>query len=430
MSLRQPPDQAQRDAAIAERARNVVIDAGAGTGKTTILVRPPGRDGGARATARRPCRSTASRPSPSRARRRASCGCASASGCWRELAEAAGSPREALLRDALGRPRHRPRGTIHGFADRLLRLRPVEAELSPSYEVVEDDGELVRETFDVLLQAVEGGTLAARAGRHGVRAARAEGATRTVLDALRGGARGASPRSASGTSATGWTRWSRASSATRDVPPPDAPPVALRPGGVPAARRRVHAARRAAWRPRRPAAPGSRARRDVLAAPARASTTRRVLPRAAAASSTGRRAICRRARTSAATTPRGGRGRSSRTGDKDRDGALRDDLQAPLHRWLATRLVRLFPVVVALYEKVKARQRQASTQLDLLVKLRDLLRGRPRGARRATRRCSTTSSSTSSRTPTRCRPRSSSTSASGRRARAALDGRRAARRAS
>jgi ATP-dependent exoDNAse (exonuclease V) beta subunit len=60
-------------------------------------------------------------------------------------------------------------------------------------------------------------------------------------------------------------------------------------------------------------------------------------------------------------------------GDKDRDGALRDDLQAPLRRWMATRLVRLFPVVVELYERVKARQRQLD-QLDLLVKLRDLLR--------------------------------------------------------
>jgi len=33
-----PPDQKQRDAAIRERERNVLVDAGAGTGKTTILV--------------------------------------------------------------------------------------------------------------------------------------------------------------------------------------------------------------------------------------------------------------------------------------------------------------------------------------------------------------------------------------------------------
>jgi ATP-dependent helicase/nuclease subunit A len=52
-------------------------------------------------------------------------------------------------------------GTIHSFADRLLRLRPVEAELSPSYEIAEDDDLLIHETFEVLLQAVESGTLAA-----------------------------------------------------------------------------------------------------------------------------------------------------------------------------------------------------------------------------------------------------------------------------
>ena len=37
--MRKPaPDQAERDRAIAERSRNVLIDAGAGTGKTEILV--------------------------------------------------------------------------------------------------------------------------------------------------------------------------------------------------------------------------------------------------------------------------------------------------------------------------------------------------------------------------------------------------------
>src|SRR5205823_5041709 len=36
------------------------------------------------------------------------------------------------------------------------------------------------------------------------------------------------------------------------------------------------------------------------------------------------------------------------------------------------RLVRLFPAVIALYEKVKARKRQLD-QIDLLLKLRDLL---------------------------------------------------------
>src|SRR5262249_22438523 len=65
--------------------------------------------------------------------------------------------------------------------------------------------------------------------------------------------------------------------------------------------------------------------------------------------------------------------------DKARARALRDDLCGPLNRWLATRLVRLFPVVVALYEKAKTRHRKLD-QLDLLIKLRDLVAGN-RGVR-------------------------------------------------
>src|SRR5207244_4786271 len=60
-------------------------------------------------------------------------------------------------------------------------------------------------------------------------------------------------------------------------------------------------------------------------------------------------------------------------GNKQRSTPLHDDLIAPANRWMASRLVRLFPVVAALYEKVKARH-QALDQLDLLAKLRDLLR--------------------------------------------------------
>ncbi len=69
-------------------------------------------------------------------------------------------------------------------------------------------------------------------------------------------------------------------------------------------------------------------------------------------------------------------GRERATADPSARGS-----PGPLDRWMATRLVRLFPVVVALYEKVKARHRPLD-QLDLLVKLRDLLRQRPRRARR------------------------------------------------
>ncbi|HEY6098475.1 MAG TPA: UvrD-helicase domain-containing protein, partial [Anaeromyxobacter sp.] len=48
----------------------------------------------------------------------------------------------------------------------------------------------------------------------------------------------------------------------------------------------------------------------------------------------------------------------------------------PLHAWMARRLVAAAPAAVAFYERVKARHR-AVDQVDLLLRLRDLLRDRP-----------------------------------------------------
>src|SRR5438094_368882 len=71
------------------------------------------------------------------------------------------TPRSSRLRAALAGLDTAYVGTIHSFADRLLRLRPVEAQLSPAYEIAEDDEALVRETFELLLHTVQGGTLEA-----------------------------------------------------------------------------------------------------------------------------------------------------------------------------------------------------------------------------------------------------------------------------
>ena len=94
--------------------------------------------------------------------------------------------RAAQLRDAVAGLDTAYVGTIHSFADRLLRLRPVQAELSPSYEVADDPDELVAETVDVLLHAVQSGTLAAELDGTPA-AARADEATRTILFALAAG---------------------------------------------------------------------------------------------------------------------------------------------------------------------------------------------------------------------------------------------------
>ncbi len=86
--------------------------------------------------------------------------------------------RDGQLREAVGGLDTAHVGTIHSFADRLLRLRPVEADLSPTYEIAEDTDALVAETVDVLLHAVQSGTLAAELDGTPA-AARAEEATRS-----------------------------------------------------------------------------------------------------------------------------------------------------------------------------------------------------------------------------------------------------------
>ena len=142
------PDQAQRDAAIRERERNVLIDAGAGTGKTSILVdrlvEMLAPSGGAPAVPiERIAAITFTRKAAGELRLRIR------ERLLQELAEP-GVPaeRDGHLRDALAGLDTAYVGTIHSFADRLLRLRPVEAGLSPAYEIAEDETALVRETFE------------------------------------------------------------------------------------------------------------------------------------------------------------------------------------------------------------------------------------------------------------------------------------------
>ncbi len=130
------PDQAQRDAAIAERARNVLIDAGAGTGKTTILVdrlveMVAPTTGAPSVPLHRMAAITFTRKAAGELRLR----------IRERLLEALAdsdppAEREAPLREALADLDTAYVGTVHSFADRLLRLRPVEAELSPAYEIV------------------------------------------------------------------------------------------------------------------------------------------------------------------------------------------------------------------------------------------------------------------------------------------------------
>lgn len=158
-----PPDQKDRDLAVAERSRNVVIDAGAGTGKTTILVQrliqlvAPTDDALPALDIARIAAVTFTRKAAGELKLRVR------EALLRELAGAGLSDaRRARLSAALQGLDTAHVGTIHSFADRLLRLRPREAQLSPSYEICEDTSGLEAETYDVLLQAAELGTLPKR----------------------------------------------------------------------------------------------------------------------------------------------------------------------------------------------------------------------------------------------------------------------------
>ena len=223
-------DQGQRDAAVAEHNRNVLVDAGAGTGKTTILVDRlveivAPTDGHRVVPIGRIAAITFTRKAAGDLRLRFR------ERLLNELADGhPGSEREAQLRDALAGLDTAYVGTIHSFADRLLRLRPVEAALSPSYEIAEDQEPLVRETLQVLLHTVERGTLAAELTGADA-SSRSDEATQTILDALAAGLQVESRE-------TEWKIYYGLDALVegfvrqRDIPPPDETGSIPAPGSV------------------------------------------------------------------------------------------------------------------------------------------------------------------------------------------------------
>jgi ATP-dependent helicase/nuclease subunit A len=363
------PDQDHRDAAILERKRNVLVDAGAGTGKTTILVErfvkmvaPTG--GAAPIPIGRLAAITFTRKAAGELRLRI-----------RErllellAPERPESEQAERLRGALAGLDTSYVGTIHSFADRLLRLRPVEAQLSPSYELVEDDESLLRETFAVLLEAVQGGTLEAELRDTGV-ADRAAEAERTIRDMLAVGLP-AESREREWQVDRGLDALVEGFVRQRDLPPPDAPPVppdleAFRAaadefvsrvgdvhGGSPGGDWMVGTAGvlRRLCDVDDPVAAYGQLKQQLDRVPRSPITKKHTF--------SGEEAAWRMWKRYDGADPECG-------------GALRDELLAPFHRWMASRVVRLFPVVVALHERVKARSRKLDL-LDPLLRLRDLL---------------------------------------------------------
>lgn len=180
------PDQAERDKALLARDRTVLIDAGAGAGKTTLLVEriltliAPADDGVEHMALARIAAVTFTRRAAGELRLRVRA---------RILAELA-KPRVSRLRttrllEALGSVDSAFLGTVHGFADRLLRLQPMKARISPAYQIEDDLDVLVGETFALLLHAVQSGTLVAEL--EGADPTYVIGVERTFQEALRAG---------------------------------------------------------------------------------------------------------------------------------------------------------------------------------------------------------------------------------------------------
>jgi ATP-dependent helicase/nuclease subunit A len=156
MTAGQPADRAERERAIHERAQNVIVDAGAGTGKTTLLVArllhliAPHDDGPAYALDRIAA-ITFTRKAAGELKLR-----------LREklLAELGkrdlSSTRRGRLTIGIELLDNALICTVHSFADRLLRLRPASAKLSPAYEIAEDADALIQETFAKLLALTAG----------------------------------------------------------------------------------------------------------------------------------------------------------------------------------------------------------------------------------------------------------------------------------
>jgi len=366
---RTPPDQAHRERAIAARDVNVLVDAGAGTGKTTLLVRrlvemiAPTDDGPA-VPLSRIAAVTFTRKAAGELRLRVR----------ERLLSTLAKPATPLQGERLARALAESDiafiGTIHGFADRLLRMKPVEARLSPAYEIVEETDALCRETFELLLQAAEAGRLAEELDGTGCDAARAREAEDAIRTALEAEVRAESRELA-------WTTWSGLDALFagfilhRDVPPPEAKPASFQRARVlekVAELRELAAASEGVGKGSRwMAGAVTRLRRiEGLTEPVDLYREIARFVRHAPGDSD------LQMRRDFPDDPAGWAAWKAWRGDKSTLG-LREELLRPLHRWMATRLVRVFPAVVAMYEKVKGRH-QAVDQVDLLLRLRDLLR--------------------------------------------------------
>ncbi|MBK6691798.1 MAG: UvrD-helicase domain-containing protein [Myxococcales bacterium] len=371
-------DQAARELAVRSR-KNLVIDAGAGTGKTTTLVarlveRIAPEDDGPALSLDRIAAITFTRRAAGELKLRVRESILRALGTT-----SLSATRRARLLEALGKLDSAHLGTIHSFADRLLRLRPAEAKLSPSYNIAEDAGALVREAYERMLRLAQDGHLGkslAGAGHPTELVTLADRATAAFADALRCGVRARepdydfAPPSLEELYARLLECRDRALPTLQTLP---TPPTLAEPTFD---RARLDAAARLARACLTPVGPDDDGARVLLRLgrslaaidPERSSTLLDVLDAVRRVDELGPKKSFARGSSGVAAL----KALKDKGPAKDRPSLL-EQLVAPIHEWMAKRLVSLWPVAVTLYEETK-RRNQALDAIDLLLKLRDLLR--------------------------------------------------------
>ncbi len=158
-SLKNLPDQEERDRLMEHRG-NVFMRAGAGTGKTYTLVErileliDPADENAEPLNIEKIAAITFTRRAAGELQTRLR------SRILERREKVSSLRRRERLDRALERLDWAFTGTIHSFADRLLREIPMESEISPNYTVVEETENLTREVHDRLMAAVRRENLA------------------------------------------------------------------------------------------------------------------------------------------------------------------------------------------------------------------------------------------------------------------------------
>lgn len=361
-----PPDQAERDRAISSRTSNLLVDAGAGTGKTTLIVARllemiAPKDDGPALPLERVAAVTFTRRAAGELRFRVR----------QQLLRRLVDPKITALtgdrlRLALGALDTAFIGTIHSFADRLLRLFPIEAGISPSYVIEDDASETMLEAYRLLLESAQGGTL--HLHLEGTTAeGLAEEAASTVLDALAAGLRADTEYFETFIKA-GLDLLVQRMLEHRDVAPRGLGAIEFDRGAFDAVAREVTSKIDALTGDKRGERWCRRLARKLreLATEANPVVLCELINAIYEAVLNSDRKILQKDFADAA-------GRAFWK-EFTNDPSLADRLVDPLRRWLAVRLAGLVPVVELLYEQIKSR-RGVVDSIDLLLKLRNLLQG-------------------------------------------------------